>query len=643
MASTDGTNMSQDGLLDQCLAEFHSRLEIDNLSEDERRETLRAMAVLRPAEAARWASLAASTPDKNLQFLGRALVAAPGDFRVHVNLSNQLLRSGEARGAKLLLRRAGILEPQLGRVYGTLAALSIGNARKWEMQARHWLADGTAAAAIGFIERQTSRGFVAEPLRVIIDLLAVLPLDAEAWRLHGVLLHKSVRSDESIKSHMRSIVCNPSTDNAYLAASALLLDLRKFGSANRMLDYAELISPHSHAAMMNRGAIFERQGRIKESLTIARKLLLLNPERGDRYFGCGSMYHEIGHFDAALKVQSRARIAAPDDLRFRNNLAVLLLKLGRYQEGFEAYEERWHAPMEFFPWVRSLGPEASFDLPIWRPERESNGRVLIWGEQGIGDEIWGLSYLTALAGRSEKFTVEVDERLVPLVRRSFPAIDAIARSTDSPFNCREFDAQMPILSLPYRLGLADAPTPGDWMRVAHDRVHPVSGRALNGSEGPVIGLAWRSTKPNKHRSFGMSIERFSALRSLQSCRFLPLQYGMDEADWARLSTLFGEDRLIRPDFDVRDDLDSLANALASVDLLVTVATALVPMAGAVGTHSIVLLRDVQRDWRYRLGRKQSPLLPHTTMLWPADNTKPDALMRAVSDSLDFNTDNGCGP
>ena len=382
--------------------------------------------------------------------------------------------------------------------------------------------------------------------------------------------------------------------------------------------------------LANRASILERTGQLAGAMTIAKRLTVLDPRNGERYFTCGTLFHDSGDIDRALDNLRRAAIAAPQDRRFRNNIAIMLLKAGRYEEGLAEYEGRWHAPVETPLSERSLWPCASFDLPLWDPEHASTGTILLWGEQGVGDEIWGLAYLTALSGRPERFVVETDSRLVPLVRRAFPGVTALPRRLGVPVDTSAFQAQLPLLSLPHRLKIADQGTPSGWIQRAPDRVSEIRRRLTGGKPARLIGLAWRTTKPLQHRSFEIGIDRFEALRDLENTKFVPLQYGMRESDWETLGELFGQDRIVRPAFDVRNDLVSLADTIAAVDVIVTLATALVPMADAVGTPSVVMLLPVQRDWRYRIAASRSPMLPHATLLWPPESNDPAALRRAVA-------------
>lgn len=595
---------------------------------ENQRAARRNLALLEPSEAGRWAALAGAWPECAYALLSRALVAAPGDFRIHVNLSNKILQRGSVPAAVAALKRASLLEPGHGRVFGNLGALAESAAMARKLGARAWIwsaASGTGAGC-AMAECQLDRGRVVEALETVLAVLRQDSLSSEAWRLRGIAHQRFHENLESRLCLCRSILCDPSSVNGYVAAAGNFIESRKFPGARRLLGFSDVLSPGSQAVAMNRAAILERSGDLKGALALSRSQVIVDPSNVERYYAVGTIHLELGSVDRALKYLMRAARLAPRDLRIQNNLAVALLKSGRYAEGLKAYENRWYTPMEAPLGERTLWPKASFDLPLW----DGAGReILIWGEQGLGDEIWGLSYLTALRGRPESFTVEVDSRLVPLVEKSFPYAQVLARRLDADLDISGFHAQLPLLSLPHRLGLEKEATPSAWLRTDPDRVAGLRRRLSEDGRYRVIGLAWRSVKPLRHRSFEMDIECFAPLSALERIRFVPLQYGMDDADRNRLEAVLGRDSIVRPEFDVRDDLETLAEMLAAIDLVATIATALVPMANAVGTRSVVLLRAQQRDWRYRVGTSASPVLPLSVLQWPSDVAAADALFDAV--------------
>lgn len=604
-----------------------------DLGDDEKRESFQALVLLSPSEGMRWAALAGSWPERGAQLLHRAIILIPGDFRLYINQSNRHVQAEAGGKAFVSLRRAALLQPDLARVSMNLSALMANRAKRWKFQSRAWVQGCLEGTGLGQVERQIAGGQILEPLEVVEKALRSSVLLSDAWRLRGVLQQRLYKSAESRRSYCRALICDPANLNAYIAASSYFIERRSFTRATRLLNFADILVPGAFAVLANRAAILERTGRLEEALTIARRLAVLYPHNGERYFIYGTILQDMANVADALTNLRRAGTAAPKDQRFQNNLAIALLKSGLYSEGFAAYEGRWFAPAEMPTSERSLWPNASFDLPLWEPGRSTGGKILLWGEQGVGDEIWGLSYLTALAGRPEHFTVEIDARLVPLVKRCFPAIKPLPRHVDMQVDISSYQAQLPLLSLPHRLGLAERQTPASWMRPGPGRVAATKHRLTGGRSVRLIGLAWRSIKPLQHLSFSIGFEKFSALKAIEDAVFLPLQYDMEGHEWDALISIFGADRVVRPDFDVRDDLVQLADAIAATDVVVTLATALVPMAVATDTRSVVMLMPVQRDWRYRVDAEDSPMLPCSTLLWPPESEDSESLLRAVIKSL----------
>lgn len=591
----------------------------------------RSLALLEPSDAGRWAGLAAAWSERGYAFLSRALVAAPGDFRIHANLSNKILQRGSVPGAVTALKRAALLEPGQGRILGNLGALAENAAMARRLQSSAWTSGGAPnpGAGCAMADRQLGLGRVVAALEVVQAVLRQDPLSSEAWRLRGIVHQRFHESAQSRLCLCRSILCSPSAVNGYIAAAGNFIEARKFPAAHRLLGFSDILAPGSQAVEMNRAAIRERSGDLKGALAISRSQVIRAPSNAERYFTVGTIHMELGSIDAALKYLTRAAQLAPKDLRFQNNLALVLLKSGRYAEGLKAYENRWYTPMEAPLGERTLWPRRSFDLPLWDSRRNADDKILVWGEQGLGDELWGLSYLRALRGRRESFTVETDARLVPLIERSFPYVRVVSRQLDKELDTSAFQSQLPLLSLPHKLGLENESTPTAWLKTDRDRVARERRRLSAEGRYRVIGLAWRSIKPLQHRSFEMEIERFAPLKAIGGTRFVPLQYGMVAEDRERLEAALGGDSIVWPDFDVRDDLQALAEVIAAVDLVVTIATALVPMANAVGTPSVVQLREQQKDWRYRVGASVSPMLPLSALQWPSAATPAGALLEAV--------------
>src|SRR5258705_234554 len=111
-------------------------------------------------------------------------------------------------------------------------------------------------------------------------------------------------------------------------------------------------------------------------------------------------------------------------------------------------------------WTRSTtGPMRSISLGgcrrrsrmsrrRWRSRRNGgrvDGTLMIWGEQGLGDEILHASMLPDVIARTPSVVFEVEPRLAPLFARSFPDVTVIACQKE--LYAGKADAQEPLASL----------------------------------------------------------------------------------------------------------------------------------------------------------------------------------------------------
>lgn len=233
-----------------------------------------------------------------------------------------------------------------------------------------------------------------------------------------------------------------------------------------------------------------------------------------------------------------------------------LLREGRYREGFELFEDRptrWNLPTHGLPY------------PEWRGEDLRGKRLLVWNEQGLGDEIQMMRFIADVRrlGISE-LRVAAHPRLLRTYARLVKPNDLYPKlGTVSVARC---DYWVGSLSLPNRL------------RLDRDRVP--SGRYLtapNPGEPSGIGLVWRGNPdhPKDH------------LRSLPSPELLAAVPG---------------GRFLEPNGDIDDSLDQLSRCEA----LVTVDTSWAHMAGAMGLPCHILLPAMDADWRWGASGNRTP-------------------------------------
>ena len=257
-------------------------------------------------------------------------------------------------------------------------------------------------------------------------------------------------------------------------------------------------------------------------------------------------------------------------------------------------------------------------------------RLLVWAEQGLGDEICFLSCMTDVLAACADVILECEPRLVAVMARSFPSVTVRAAAFDrinsNQSVSNDFDHHIPLGSLPrlYRPSLQAFEHSVSYVITDTDKKDRFS-RRLTGFEGKLkVGISWRSglltANRNKHYT---AISDWGQLLQLPNCVFVNLQYGDCEAELIEVEARFGITILRWPDLDLKNDLDDVFALIECLDLVVTVGTAVEAMAGSLGKATLL----VQPDWGWpNLGAEFNPWYPNTRCFVPARGQLPASVM-----------------
>lgn len=369
------------------------------------------------------------------------------------------------------------------------------------------------------------------------------------------------------------------------------------------------IEPTLAEGWMLLGSALRMENRITECRFALQKALDLNPSvhqsdgQYQAYINMASIGADAGEPEDALGWLDKALAVAPkvktDDnaIHMRDyhwNRALALLSLGRWEEGWAGYKfrrtfetpdqkgQRWH------PRTKIAAPYAESIEDL-----KASKSILVHGEQGLGDEILFLSVLNDLrrCNPGARIDIEVESRLIPLVRRSFPYLRWVFGSQDQAVERGEtYDVKIPLGDLPLYFRLSDEDFPGTpYLRASEDLVVGYTEKLL-AYQGKIIGLAWLGgTKITRQHERSIPLEKLSPI--IIGNTIVNLQYGeMGIKVAEELGFLhFGE-------ASEGKDIDGLAALIESVHVVVTAAQTLYHLCGALGKRC-VLLAPESVDWR----------------------------------------------
>lgn len=413
----------------------------------------------------------------------------------------------------------------------------------------------------------------------------------EPWSNLGLCLQRMGRSSEAREVLEHALALKPGFAAARnnLCAVYQHLGLHEEQWKNALL--AVELQPGSVLALNNLGSALLDLGRSTDAREIFEQCLVIDKDSFEANFNLARVALDEGrHADAIAFLEpalaggfGRARLYR-DMIEY--HLAYARLAAGRLGDGWAGYERGFSAAIS--PTIARL-PARSFSAPRWdgRPLGPQQ-RLLIWREQGIGDELRFLSLLPRADLGAGDLILETEPRLVGMLQRTFPRAQVRAQQTDAS---EDYDFQLPVGSLPGLLMKDQTAFAGlgGWLRPAPFEVARFAQRLAPHEGKRKIGICWRSHKLGGARNKKYTeLGDWHSFLNTKNAVFVNLQYGDCEAELVEAERSLGIRILRWQDVDLKDDLEAVLGLMQNLDLVVSPSTAVVPLAGALGRPTIYL-------------------------------------------------------
>jgi tetratricopeptide (TPR) repeat protein len=456
----------------------------------------------------------------------------------------------------------------------------------------HWNLFDLAELGIDLVRR--SKFDLA--VRVFAKWTEVTPNNPEPWSNLGLCLARQRKIDEARDILEYALEINPS----YLPAINNLSEVyQQLGDHDRQLKNCLLAvnqDPKSALAFNNLGTAFVDMGMFEEAKHAFQTCLLLDPSSFEAGFNLAKIASREGDNLHALQYLEKAKIDYQGKSSRQADLLDLQLGIeylicGRLKEGWELYEKGFSSDI---PASLARAPRREFMVPTWNGQNLlPNEKLMVWREQGIGDEIRFATLLPELEKIGGQIIIECDHRLVDTFQRSFPTFYIRASPTNP--ECiisreeSDYDFQIPIGSLPayYMQSPTVFDRLGGFLQPSVYQTEKFA-RRLSAFVGvKKIGICWRSHKLSATRNKNYTaLEDWHEILSARNALFVNLQYGDCENELLDAEHKNGIKILRWDDIDLKDDLDAVLGLMQNLDLVISPSTAVVPLAGAIGRKTI---------------------------------------------------------
>lgn len=567
-----------------------------------------------------------------------AIRLRPSHAAARANLSRALLHLGRADEAlaaaeDALLNDAGLAAGLLAR---GAALREVG--RLAEAEASHRSAierEESAEAWLGLARVLADQGRDAEAVAAAERATALRPTDHGVWTNLGSLLMSAGRSGEASSAFAKSAELLPGFVPAWSNLGAALTASGRLIEAEEALRKGLGLAPEDHACWRNLAVLFGRAWRREEAVEAAQRALASAPEDPEAHHALGVAHEHNRRSDLAVACFRRAIELDPSFAKAHEGLAVACEHLANFPEAIREYgaaatldPETHSARMKLgmvrmltgdlaggwrdyesrIPWMDQLGVLQHFDRPRWNPASPDRPRLVVYGEQGLGDLMQFIRAMPMLKQRASRVIVSCKPEVAALAATA-PGVDLVVPEGEP---LPDYDAWVPLLSVPWELGHIPHEVP---VSVPYLRPPPVVAerwrqRLSALPAGLRVGLVW-SGSPLHHNDHNRSIplRTLGPLAEVPGVRWINLQKGPGSRQIVG-SPFAG---VILDWMDECGDYADTAGLVANLDLVIAVDTSACHLAGALGRRVWTLLPYVP-DWRWMLERETTPWYP-TMRLW----------------------------
>lgn len=428
----------------------------------------------------------------------------------------------------------------------------------------------------------------------IAELRTVVTQDPEhllAWSNLEHYYREQENREETARCLEQVIRLKPGDPECWRELANLNRQLQRYREALTCVAKVLEILPDDLAALNEQGMVLHELGELDEAEASFMKALSIDPDNAKLFNNLGNLFKTRRMLNESLSWYDRAHKADPDNPTVIFNRSLIFLTLGEYHRGWPDYERRFDTSNPV------VHPRR--DIPLWNGEPLQGRRLLIEAEQVYGDTFMFARFAKVAARCGGPVVFECQEESVRKVLVATLGDDMALLVRGEPLP--DVDVKIPLLSLPrlFNVTLDTIPFREGYLAADPDRIAYWRRLLPPGNEYYSIGLVWGGRKAPLNSDRSMRLTDLEPLFSLPNARFFSLQLGDDAEQIAPYRSVIEDLSSHLTDF------GETAAAIATLDLVITIDTAVAHLAGALGRPVRVLLKH-SSDWRWLLERDDSP-------------------------------------
>jgi tetratricopeptide (TPR) repeat protein len=436
---------------------------------------------------------------------------------------------------------------------------------------------------------------------------------AEAHSNLGNALRDKGQLDEAIAAYRQAIALKGEFAEAHNKLGGALREKGEVEEAIAAYRQAIALNRNFPEAHSNLGNALREKGQLEDAVVAIRQAIALRPDFAEGHSNLAVALIDVGQLEEAIAACRRAIELKSDFAPTHWNYALLLLMMGEFEEGWKEFEWRLRVPQ--------MRLARDFPQPRWTGQEARGKTILLFAEGGFGDALHFIRYAPLVAERGATVLLECQAELVPLLNRVRGISAVFARGECLP----AFDWQTPLPSLPLAFGTTMKTIPADvpYLSAPPDRIEQWAKR-LAGDSSLKVGLAWAGSAEHDARSCPLAA--LAPLAAIPDVTF----YGLQKGPQANQTVPAGM-RLIQMGDELHDFADT-AGLVSNLDLVISVDTSVVHLAGGMGRPVWTLLSE-RTELRWLRDRTDSPWYPTMRLFRQSARGDWDSVITRVAEAL----------
>ena len=510
--------------------------------------------------------------------------------------------------------------------------------------------------------KQHRNGFFKKAKDLYRAILTQNPRNADAIFRLGTMALQFQQYDKAVSYINQAIILSPKISSMYINLGAAYIQLNQHEEAILAYDKALNLDPNNPNAYFNKGRALQtldrplKTNQNSSSCTTWRLLQItgarecykraieINSKEPDTWVNLGVVEHELGdHISALNAFEMAARIdpecaaayansaavlfdkglheisqilmdkaisLQPDNVDYKYRLSLFMLSSERLEKGWKYFDTRFEAEEKAKAALRAVPPE------YWKGGSLKNKKLLLWTEQGLGEELLGLGILSDLINTGASIHLQCSKRMLPIVKENFPTLNVSSwgkhrQTVDQELPPFVFQCQA-LSAMKYLYSNTDA-IRRDQPYIVADPVlaNEYRQRYIEKARGKkIIGISWRSGNQKIGEAKSIPIEAWKPILETKGVLFVNLQYGDCTEDIKNIKNRLGVDIFVDKEIDPLGNLAPVFAQIAATDLVLSVSNSNIHIAGSMGVSAwSIIPASKGRLWFWFTERTDSPWYP----------------------------------